>query len=355
MFKPNLEYLETAIENIRTKKLVFWGVGRKVRNFIKIFCLKKKILPLPQYICDSTRDLTEKEILGIPVIEFEDLKKFDSTDTAIIITAGLMDLQVAVTPNEFYYFPVYHFRSFEVYDFLKKEEEKLNDVLSLFEDDQSRQVYEKIFKNILNGTFWDQSLYEPDAYFGNSLFNKFNDDDHFILAGAFNGKHIVRALNNNNKIQVTGFEPNLEWYNYLTNKFADNNNIEIINKVLWNSETELKFDGNEFNSGLDAHVLEDSSEEYDFKITSTTIDSLNRQKPSLIALDVEGSELKALEGAKDSILKDKPKLAICLYHKLEDFIEIPLMINELTKLNPYKYYVKHHSCITAIETVLYAV
>ncbi len=355
MFEKNFEYLEEAIKNIKTKKLVFWGVGRKVRGFIQTFCIEKKILPMPDFICDSTRKLNEKEILGVPVIDFEKLKKFNYNETSIVITAGLMELQASVIPNEFYYFPVYHFRAFEAYQFLKEEKQRYEQVLKLFADDYSRNVYQKIFNNILNGTLWDQSLYEPNPYFGNNLFPKFQDDNHFILAGAFNGKHIDRALKNNKNIKVTGFEPNLEWYNYSKKKFAENKNIEIINKILWNEETELKFDGNEINSGLDAHVLEDSSESYDFKISSTKIDLINRGKIDLIALDVEGSELKALEGAKKTILEDRPKLGICLYHKLEDFIEIPLMISRLNMTNPYKLYVKHHSCVTAIETVLYAI
>ncbi len=69
-------------------------------------------------------------------------------------------------------------------------------------------------------------------------------------------------------------------------------------------------------------------------------------------MDIEGSELKALEGATETIRKYKPKLAICVYHKPEDIIEIPKKILEL---NPnYKLWLRHYSYVDT-ETVLYAI
>lgn len=69
-------------------------------------------------------------------------------------------------------------------------------------------------------------------------------------------------------------------------------------------------------------------------------------------MDIEGSELEALKGAVHTIQRDKPKLAICIYHKPEDMTEIPLYIKSLVP--EYKFYVRHHSnCWT--DTVLYAV
>ena len=75
-------------------------------------------------------------------------------------------------------------------------------------------------------------------------------------------------------------------------------------------------------------------------------------KITMIKMDIEGSELEALKGAKKTIQRDKPKLAICIYHKPEDMADIPLYIKELVP--EYKLYIRHHSNF-ATETVLYAV
>ena len=59
-----------------------------------------------------------------------------------------------------------------------------------------------------------------------------------------------------------------------------------------------------------------------------------------IKMDIEGSEMAALQGAADSIRKYKPKMAICTYHKLQDMWEIPLYIK---KLRPdYEFAFRHH-------------
>ena len=76
------------------------------------------------------------------------------------------------------------------------------------------------------------------------------------------------------------------------------------------------------------------------------------EKVTFIKMDVEGSEKKALLGAKQIVSKYKPKLAICIYHKVEDFWEIPLLIKQL---NPeYHIYIRNYED-RIDETVCYAI
>jgi hypothetical protein len=72
-----------------------------------------------------------------------------------------------------------------------------------------------------------------------------------------------------------------------------------------------------------------------------------------IKMDIEGSEPEALKGSANTITARKPKLAICLYHRIEDFWEIPLYLHDLVPW--YKLFVRHHTSIFDLtETVLYA-
>ena len=91
------------------------------------------------------------------------------------------------------------------------------------------------------------------------------------------------------------------------------------------------------------------------EVPTTTIDDLvTRHKvPRLdfIKMDVEGSELSALLGAESSIRRWRPKLAISLYHRPEDFFAIPLWIDSLGV--GYRLFLDHYS-IHQEETVLYA-
>ena len=75
------------------------------------------------------------------------------------------------------------------------------------------------------------------------------------------------------------------------------------------------------------------------------------ERVTFIKMDVEGSELEALKGARRTIVRDKPKLAICIYHKPEDMLTLPWYIKSLVP--EYKLYLRHHS-VMATETVLYA-
>lgn len=75
------------------------------------------------------------------------------------------------------------------------------------------------------------------------------------------------------------------------------------------------------------------------------------EKIDFIKMDIEGSEEKALKGARETIKKYKPKLAICAYHKEDDLIVLPRLIKELVP--EYKLYLKHNTCMNN-ETVLFA-
>ena len=75
------------------------------------------------------------------------------------------------------------------------------------------------------------------------------------------------------------------------------------------------------------------------------------EKIDFIKMDIEGCELKALQGAINTLKKYKPKLAIAAYHKYEDYYEIPKFLNEL-KLG-YKFYFANYT-LGFTDTVIYA-
>ena len=74
-------------------------------------------------------------------------------------------------------------------------------------------------------------------------------------------------------------------------------------------------------------------------------------KIDFIKMDIEGCELKALQGAINTIKKYKPKLAIAAYHKYEDYYEIPKFLNELNL--GYKFYFASYTP-GFTDTVIYA-
>ena len=70
-----------------------------------------------------------------------------------------------------------------------------------------------------------------------------------------------------------------------------------------------------------------------------------------IKMDIEGAELSALKGAsQETIKKFKLKLAICVYHKGKDILEIPEYL--ISIVPEYNFYLKHNTDGFA-DTVLY--
>jgi hypothetical protein len=68
-------------------------------------------------------------------------------------------------------------------------------------------------------------------------------------------------------------------------------------------------------------------------------------------MDIEGAELEALKGARETIEKYHPGLAISVYHKPEDIWVIPQWINEI---GGYDFYLRPHAHST-FDTVCYAI
>ena len=70
-----------------------------------------------------------------------------------------------------------------------------------------------------------------------------------------------------------------------------------------------------------------------------------------IKLDIEGSELDGLYGAERTLMRDKPFLAISIYHRVADMLAIMDYLHEIVP--EYRFRIRHYSTFPD-ETVLYA-
>ena len=127
-------------------------------------------------------------------------------------------------------------------------------------------------------------------------------------------------------------------------------NIHIVESALADREGIIKYLPDPTNPGAGRIVQENYPGAYDVPVT--TVDRYCEEhdiQPSFIKMDIEGSEINALKGAKNTILKYKPRLAICIYHSIDHRWEIPLLLKEW--LPNYKFYVKKSHPFA--ETVLF--
>ena len=92
-----------------------------------------------------------------------------------------------------------------------------------------------------------------------------------------------------------------------------------------------------------------------FAVQTLNIDELTAREKfprvDFIKMDIEGAELDALKGAEKTIRAFRPRLAITLYHRLQDFATIPAYLRDLDL--GYRFFLDHFS-INQEETVLFA-
>lgn len=174
-----------------------------------------------------------------------------------------------------------------------------------------------------------------------------SDEEVFVDLGCFDAMTSVELKKRiGNKLKhVIAFEPNSSMIKVCEDNLEKANiDYRIVEKGGWNEEAILHFIDND---GL--MTISDMGVE----VKVTSLDKvLNGEKVTYIKMDIEGSEYEALKGCCNTIQKHRPKLAICVYHKLMDIFEIPVLIMEYCP--EYKFYLRHYAPYH-VETVLYAI
>lgn len=231
-------------------------------------------------------------------------------------------------------------------EYITENEEKFDRAYSLLADEESKRVYKDILNFKVSGkikyllsSFCDKSKVYSDIL-------NLNENEEIIDLGAYDGdtiKEFTAATGGKYK-HITALEPDKKSYKKLLKNTDGMKNISTLNMGVWSKRDTLIFDAEAGrNSKLSAEGV---------SIEVTDIDSLNIA-PTFIKADIEGSEMKALEGAEKTIKKYLPKLYICAYHRNEDLFALPLKIKELSE--KYKIYFRHSKYIPAWESNFYCV
>ena len=121
---------------------------------------------------------------------------------------------------------------------------------------------------------------------------------------------------------VYAFEPSDSSYKYLLQTASLNKNIHAVKKGLGNAKSKAVIQRDSEDSGSDRIVLEKTAKSEEPLVEISTIDSFvqenNLPRVDFIKADIEGYERHMLEGAKETLKKFAPKLAICTYHLPDD-------------------------------------
>lgn len=227
-------------------------------------------------------------------------------------------------------------------DFLANKE-KYRQTFDFLEDKKSKEVFEKLINFKISFDFdfmYGFTNNHEEQYFEKEIIPHIKDIT-FVDGGAYVGDtlpYIMKKFPDFKKIYC--IEPNTLHLNIARRDFDTIENIEFINCGLGNKEV-YKIEKDQFQNNCehDYHAL-----------NINTLDNLIEDKVDFIKLDIEGAEVDAIEGAKKLILQHTPILAICIYHKAEDWYKVPQKVLEIN--NNYKLYLRHYM-EGIYETVMY--
>ena len=229
------------------------------------------------------------------------------------------------------------------------DERKIEVVYNSLSDTLSREIFSAIIRTRKTDIYEYLPIPYPieEQYFSEDVpLNKFKD---FIDCGAYDGDTLDVLINR--KIPINkyyAFEPDLHNFKKMTNKARKYGSQTILFPCGVHSNTEFF----RFNSGAgEGSMISDEGNEV---IQCVALDDVLVNvisEPVLLKMDIEGAELDALKGAERLIKTCDIDLAICLYHKPQDILEIPQLISSFGN---YKFYVRLYGHY-GMELVLYAI
>lgn len=219
--------------------------------------------------------------------------------------------------------------------------------VEMFGEEKSKEAYLRAINFRKTHRVKDRPEFcEEEEYF-NSLTN-LTQNEVLIDCGGYTGDTVQTFVQKTGGAykKIVAFEPDRMNYEKLKAVSLEEHDCFCIGAGVWDRDGEVSFrEGDlagsriEPGGGINIRVMSlDNCEEC--------------REATFIKMDIEGSELMALQGARNLIKRNRPILTICIYHTDEDMLSILEWMRE--NLKNYQYYCRHHSYYKE-DTIVYAI
>jgi len=341
------------------KPVILFGAAQMGGIYLDL-CKRNKIEVLA--FADNNQAKVGKKIRSKNIISVSELVKFPKA-TQIIITS-IYDEEILsqlrnigfihIWPHSFFS-TLYPQKFNNLYwqnslDDIYMNKDKILACFDLFKDKLSKKTFLELIKyRLFLKRRFIKKIRQPKEkeYFDKDIMN-LTKNEIFIDGGAYDGDtiKIFRRITKNNYSAIYAFEPDRHLFQKLKQyvERLNDKRIKIYSQGLGEKEANLKFSN---DATLGSRITKKGH-------LTIQVVPLKRviNKATFIKLDIEGAEKEALRGAKKIITKNKPKLAICVYHKSTDLWKIPLLLKRY--VSGYTFYLRHYSPFL-YGTVYYAV
>ncbi|MBJ8874244.1 FkbM family methyltransferase [Citrobacter koseri] len=219
-------------------------------------------------------------------------------------------------------------------------------IRALLADDISKRTFDDIINFRLTNKLQFLAQYNiclNDQYFDLPFIGEYAE--HFIDCGSFDGAtsvEFMRRFPSYNTVCI--FEPEPRQAQSIQQAMQGRENVYVYPCGVSHSQQKLSFS----SSGSTSHASEDGG----IDVEMVALDDVLKGRVTFIKMDIEGFESQALEGAKRIIRQQHPLLAVCCYHKPDDFRTLPEQV--LGYREDYDIYLRHYT-EGLLETVYYFV
>jgi FkbM family methyltransferase len=136
-----------------------------------------------------------------------------------------------------------------------------------------------------------KELFNSNCYF----FTTSNPTPRILDCGAYIGLSIIYFKSIYPAAKITAFEADPSIYNVLTRNMLsfDFTDVELVNKAVWNEETQLTFYADNMMTG--SLVTQNNDQSNEIKINTTRLINYLSTKIDFLKLDVEGAEYEVLK------------------------------------------------------------
>lgn len=360
-YKQTIQEFERQITK---KDLVIWGRSK----FCPEICARYSV----KYILDRNDELCDINVKGVKIFLPDKLYALEPSKTVILLCMAETSYREALQNlSEIGDFDVFFWNvlqdeflgkfSAELYDNIAR----INRIKSVLWDDYSKKVLQEVVCRRICGLkrgYGDLKIRNEIQYiFPPALFSK--KEGAILDLGGYIGDSVDRFVNKlgDEVSKIYTFEALEKNVRLLEEKKA-------FLKGYWKGEMEIVPYAAADKNGMAPFLMPKKAAGFfspDFKkvdcaeivnqvdVETRTVDAVipNTEHVRYIKMDIEGAEYAALIGARGTIIRETPGLAISIYHNACDYYRLAELLLEYVP--NYKLAIRHHKD-RHVDTVLYA-